>query len=89
MDFDARFEICAPEVVAEDFDGEIVILNLEDGLYFSLAGLGNAIWTWLMAGQTPSSIVEFLARHNPDSLEETGAFIHRLGSYVGNWVMTV
>ena len=36
----AAYAINAPDVVAEDFDGKIVVLNLADGRYFSLEGIG-------------------------------------------------
>jgi hypothetical protein len=37
-------------VVWRDLDGEIVILNLTSGVYFSVDGVGTRIWT-LMAEQ--------------------------------------
>ena len=39
MDELSKYAINAPDVVAEDFDGQIVILNLANGHYFSLKGI--------------------------------------------------
>ena len=33
-------EVAAPQCVAEDFDGEIVVLNTDSGVHFSLRGTG-------------------------------------------------
>ena len=41
------YEINAPDVIAETFDGEPVILNLADGRYFSLSGIASSIWPLL------------------------------------------
>ena len=57
MDLFSRYAINTPDVVAEDFNGEIVILNLANGHYFSLCGIACAIWSLLLAGHTPHSIV--------------------------------
>jgi len=53
-----QFEAAGPDVVAEDFGGEIVVLNLANGRYFSLPGLSADIWRDLAAGCTPGSLVE-------------------------------
>ncbi|MEQ9814717.1 MAG: PqqD family protein [Azospirillaceae bacterium] len=45
-----RYEIAAPDVVAEDFDDEIVAINLDTGRYFSLRGTGHAAWSHLASG---------------------------------------
>lgn len=43
-------EVAAPQCVAEDFDGEIVILNMDDGIYYSVHDAGAEIWRDLAAG---------------------------------------
>lgn len=78
MDFATKYEICSPGVIAEDFDGDIVILNLEDGRYFSLRGAGPSVWSALMAGVTPESIVESARQLRSDWAESTNQFLHRL-----------
>ncbi|MGV8838927.1 MAG: hypothetical protein ACWA6X_01345 [Bauldia sp.] len=52
-----RFEAAGPDVVAEDFGGEIVVLNLANGRYFSLPGLSAGLWRDLAAGCTPASLL--------------------------------
>ncbi|MEZ5831261.1 MAG: hypothetical protein R3D05_08765 [Dongiaceae bacterium] len=43
-------EIAEPHSVAQDFEGEIVALNLANGTYYSLRDLGAVIWRDLAAG---------------------------------------
>ena len=78
MDFSKHCEICSPGVIAENFDGDIVILNLEDGRYFSLHGAGPSVWNALMAGMTPQAIVDSARRHRPVLAEATSRFLQDL-----------
>jgi hypothetical protein len=40
----------APKVLAEQVDGEIILINLESGHYYRLADAGAAVWTVLAQG---------------------------------------
>src|SRR4051812_31557384 len=50
-------EVAAPQCVAEDFDGEIVVLNTDSGVYFSLRGSGASLWADLAAGHSVETLV--------------------------------
>jgi len=76
-----RLSIASPTCVAEDFDGEIVALNLDTGLYFSLPGLAGAIWRDLNAGHLPESIVNELAAANEVLGNDALRFISSLVSH--------
>jgi hypothetical protein len=71
----ARYEFAAPQCVAEDFSGEIVAINLQDGLYFSLRGLAYAVWQDLIAGVSPRAIIESLADIDAGLADTTASFI--------------
>ena len=45
-----RFEINGPTVIGEIVDGEVMVMNLRDGIYYSVAGDGAAIWQALTHG---------------------------------------
>jgi hypothetical protein len=49
-DLAARFRVNDPRVVYENFDGEIVAVNLDTGTYYSMSESGAEIWTMLVAG---------------------------------------
>ena len=48
-----NFEICSPPNVFEVLDGEAVILNLEEGIYYNLNETGPIIWK-LLSDDVPS-----------------------------------
>ena len=73
-----QYAINAPDVVAEDFDGEMVILNLATGYYFSLRGIAGPIWSSLLAGHTPESILASIRAARPELLDESQGFLERL-----------
>jgi hypothetical protein len=54
----ARYEINAPDVVSEAFDGECVVLNLSNGRYYSMIDSANLLWTSLADGTSPQAIIE-------------------------------
>ena len=45
-----RFQINTPAVVSEEIDGEVVIINLETGNYYSLRDSSVALWKLLQCG---------------------------------------
>ena len=52
------FEVAEPQCVAEEFDGEIVAINLDTGLYFSMKDTGALLWRELVAGHSVESLLE-------------------------------
>jgi hypothetical protein len=61
----AQLETTGPDIVAEDFGGEIVVLNLATGRYFSLPGLSAGIWRDLVDGCPPAALIELAAPAGP------------------------
>ncbi|NTW51922.1 MAG: PqqD family protein [Chlorobiaceae bacterium] len=60
MSIKSGFEISSPDVVAEDFGSEIVVLNLSNGKYFSLRGVAADIWRDLASGLPPQILLDHL-----------------------------
>jgi hypothetical protein len=73
-----RYAINSPHVVAEDFDGEMVILNLGNGHYYSLRGIASPIWSALLAGHAPDSILASVRAMRPELVAASSALIDRL-----------
>jgi hypothetical protein len=78
IDTSSRYTINGPDVVAEDFDGQTVILNLANGHYFSLGGIASSIWALLLAGHTLQSILNSIASSRSDLAEGSVKFLERL-----------
>lgn len=55
------YRVNTPTIVHETIDGETIILNLDNGNYFSLDGVGADIWGLIESGATVSYIVESIS----------------------------
>lgn len=51
-----RYRINTPQVLHEQFDNEVVLVNLENGNYYSLNASGSAILLLIAKGLSPDSI---------------------------------
>ena len=59
---DSTLSISIPSYVAyEDFDGEVIIINLNIGLYHSLNDTAGFIWLRIADGDAPERVVDDLA----------------------------
>jgi hypothetical protein len=47
-----------PQVVCETIDGEVVIIHLETGCYYSLSKTGAAIWSCIERQLDPQALVQ-------------------------------
>jgi hypothetical protein len=54
-------EIAAPQCTAQDFEGEIIALNLATGTYCSLRELGAVLWRDLAAGHSVERLAALAA----------------------------
>jgi|RhiMethySRZTD1v2_1073278.scaffolds.fasta_scaffold522603_2 hypothetical protein len=54
-------EIAAPSCVAQEFEGEVIALNLASGTYYSLRDLGAVLWQDLAAGHSVESLAALAA----------------------------
>ena len=52
-----HFRVNSPKVTHETLDGEVVIINLDTGIYYSTNGTGAAIWHLLDTGMSIEQIV--------------------------------
>ena len=54
-------EVATPDCIADNFDGEVVVLNIASGVYFSLRDVAGAVWRDLASGHPPSDLVAEIA----------------------------
>lgn len=73
-----RCVINAPDVVTEDFDGQVVVLNLANGHYFQLEGIAGRIWDAILRGQPLDAIVADIQRARPELVDDTVTFVRQL-----------
>lgn len=79
------FSVNAPGVVSEVIDGELVIMDLQSGNYFSAEKSGLLFWSWVEKGYGLQDIVSLANSHFTgisDGLEEDlRGFIAKLLEY--------
>jgi len=63
------------DCVAEEFGGEIVVLNTASGVYFSIADLAAAVWRDLAAGQPIELVVGGISRVDEEIADEVVGFV--------------
>jgi len=54
------------QVVSDLIDGEMMLLNMEAGNYFSLGGSGAALWSCFQQGADPERLLEAIRQAYPD-----------------------
>jgi hypothetical protein len=74
---DTILEIALPQCAAEDFDGEIVAMNLDTGMYFSIKDTAAVIWRDLAEGNSVESLVK-LADGDSDFVQSIDRFVAEL-----------
>jgi hypothetical protein len=55
-----RFRVNTPAVIHQLLDGEVIVVNLDTGTYYSLAGTAADIWTSVEEGASVGEAVEQL-----------------------------
>ena len=73
-----RFRVNSPRVMHETIEGEIIVIDLATGSYYSLRETGAAIWTELERGASEEEIVASLESGYDAAPEEIGAAVGRL-----------
>jgi hypothetical protein len=80
----AYYRLNAPDVSAEDFDGEVLAINLKNGHYHSLRGAGFQVWTLLIRGYSLDETIGIIARTYPNeakvAAEDSRKFVMELVS---------
>jgi hypothetical protein len=58
MNSGTRFRINGPRIIHETIEEEVVIINLDNGNYYSLDKVGAYIWAFVESGATVGEIAE-------------------------------
>lgn len=67
---EARLRPNSGEVAANVIDGEAVLINLSNGNYYSMTGIGGAVWELIAAGGNTEEIIAEVHRRYAVSLEQ-------------------
>lgn len=72
-----RYRVNRQDVVFEEVEGEVILIDLARGCYFSLAGSGPAVWEMLGRGASVEEVCEALTDVEAER-EEVEALVGRL-----------
>jgi hypothetical protein len=73
-----QFRVRSPHVVDDTIQGEVIVIDLESGTYYSLRDTAAEIWHYIKSGAGESSIGASLARRHAAAPEETAPAVSRL-----------
>jgi hypothetical protein len=75
MENNQGFRVNSPQVVCETIDGEVVIVHLEKGYYYSLLNTGAEVWSRIERGIDSHSIIREITQVYDGSAEEIATAI--------------
>ena len=61
IDTNSRYKLNAEQVVSKVMDGEAILINLANGMYYSLQGTGGIAWTLISSGLSLKETCERLS----------------------------
>lgn len=69
-------------IISEVFDKEVIIMNLSDGIYYTLSGIAAEIWDLMEARYTAGAMAEYVSKRydldHTSSSDEVANFISDL-----------
>jgi hypothetical protein len=83
MSASVGIKVNSPTVVHEVFDDEVVIINLETGVYYSVSGLAAEIWTRIDEATAADIIGELAAKYGMPAQDVEASvqpFLDQLGT---------
>ena len=75
MNYTKAYRICSPDVVHETIDGEVVVVHLKTGTYYSTAKSGTDIWHGIEQGLTLEALIAAIKTRYSGKTEEIQAGI--------------
>ena len=74
-----RYKIKSNAVIHELLNDEVILANLDTGVYYSIRGTGVPIWQLLILGKNRDFIAaQFLEKYNTESTLQLGSFVDQL-----------
>ncbi len=83
-----RFRVNEPAVIHQEIDGELVIIHLDRGVYFSLTASGALMWRRLAAGESQAAVARKVAGDlGADEAELTAALAELIDQLVAEQLL--
>ena len=78
MNINAKFYINEEEVCAKVMEGEAIIINLSNGIYYSLDGVGGTVWQMIELGYSIEEMIQTISVHHKISSEQVKLDLEKL-----------
>lgn len=75
------YELNSPDVMAEDFDTDLVLLNLRSGEYFNITGGARVFLDLVLNGVSPANLAELMSQSNPEAGTSASEFFEKLDKH--------
>lgn len=67
MNSQSRFAVNTPNIVCEIFDNEVVAVNLDVGIYYSITGWSSKVWQMIQNGLSADEMIQILSEYCVDA----------------------
>lgn len=67
MNSQSRFAVNTPNIVCEIFDNEVVAVNLDVGIYYSITGWSSRVWQMIQNGLSTEEMIQILSEYCVDA----------------------
>lgn len=74
----SAYASAGPNIIAKIFDGELTLINLDNGQYFAAGGSAVDIWEIVSVGATPAGVAEGLLNRYETTLDYAAAEANRI-----------
>lgn len=78
MSLHTRLSVNEEELSAKVIDGEAIIINFSNGIYYSLDGVGGVVWEMIERGYTVEEMITAISAHYEVSPETVKLDLERL-----------
>jgi|GEM_PF-638283 hypothetical protein len=79
------WQITEPQIVSESIDDEVIVVDLQEGVYHSITGAGMVIWEGLTQGYSRDQVLDALRFRYEITLEKAGQelddFVEKLAEF--------
>lgn len=72
-----RFRLNSPDVLQERIEGEVIVVHVLTGSYYSLLGSGAAIWSDILRGVDAETIIDQFVASGSENRVTVSAEVHR------------
>jgi hypothetical protein len=73
-----RYKPANANIAHESLDGEVVVINVATGVYYSLTGTAAVIWDAMVAGASAKEIASAFANGGAEVVESCAGFLDSL-----------